>query len=392
MNFEGNFRYQGQIDVSQLATAILEEPEEIWSEAVARVAKVHRQSRGIFLKNNLKPEHFYGTIFPDYPRLVSYLQPVLEQLRRKLGPCYLVRLQFSRHLGGDGFDPHHDKFSFTLVNSYRLHIPIVTNESVWFSVGDERKHLALGEIWEINNVRVHAGRNEGNSPRIHLIVDFARPLHSLEERARYFMNLEQVAIGSGWPLCRPKLEGETFCESIPMRWGTPPEAEGRVSKDVAVSFNYKIRDAHTGRLILADFSNEPPTFVPGYGQLPPAMESALQGLKIGQAFDFELEGEKAYGIHNPQAEYLVSNDEAPDVALQVGAHHIYHTDDGPILATVTRKESNGWRLDQNHLFARRRIRVEGKVQKVRSLEVDEYRYGIYEGPTLSMGKTPLTIS
>lgn len=380
MNFEGNFCYHDQINVSHLAASILREPETEWSEAVAKVAMVHRQSRGIFLKNNLKPEHFYGSTFPAYQRYLPFLAPVLDQLSRKLDPCYLVRLQFSRHLAGDGFDPHHDKFSFTLVNSYRLHIPIVTNENVWFSVGDEKKNLAPGEIWEINNVRMHAGRNEGSSPRIHLIVDFARPLHSLEQRARYFMNLEQVAIGAGWPLCRPKLEGESFCESIPTRFGVPPMAEGRVQKAVAVSFNYKVRDADTGRLILADLSHEPPTFVPGYGQLPPVIETHLSGLATGQTFDFEIPGELGYGVRQPQAEYVLSN-EAAGSDLKVGSYLFSMGENGPVITQVVARDSDGWRLDANHPFARRRLRVEGQIQNVRALEPNEFRYAIYEGPT-----------
>ncbi len=350
---------------------------------MAKIAKVHRESRGLFLKNNLKPEHFYGSIFSAYQRYLPHLNPLLENLSQKLDPCYLIRLQFSRHLAGDGFDPHHDKFSFTLVNSNRLHVPILTNEKVWFSVGDERKILAPGEIWEINNVRIHAGRNEGNTSRVHLIADFARPLHSLEERVRYFMNLEQVAMGAGWPLCRPKLAGEEFTETIPVRSGLPPMAEGRVQKDVAVSFNYKIRDAESGRLILADVSHEPPTFVPGHGQLPYAIENELQGLKTGQAFDFEIAGPEAYGLRNPKVEFGLSNDEAHELDLKVGKLIFVRGAEGPIIATVISQDSNRWRLDTNHPFARARLRIEGRVQNVRSLEGNEYRHAIYQGPTLA---------
>jgi aspartyl/asparaginyl beta-hydroxylase (cupin superfamily) len=66
-------------------------------------------------------------------------------------------------------DPHSDSGDYLgLVR--RHHIPIVTNDRVYFSVGGERKHLRAGECWEINNNRVHSVENRGGE-RIHLIID-----------------------------------------------------------------------------------------------------------------------------------------------------------------------------------------------------------------------------
>jgi len=47
-----------------------------------------------------------------------------------------------------------------------------------------------GEMWEINNMREHAVRNDGETPRVHLIVDWALPLTA---RQRAIQELEARA-------------------------------------------------------------------------------------------------------------------------------------------------------------------------------------------------------
>ena len=54
-----------------------------------------------------------------------------------------------------------------------MHIPIITNKKVYFSVGEEKKNLKSGEMWEINNSKKsHAVKNNSKEDRIHLIIDW----------------------------------------------------------------------------------------------------------------------------------------------------------------------------------------------------------------------------
>ena len=69
--------------------------------------------------------------------------------------------------------PKHRDGGITLLEPKRIHIPIVTNEKCFFTVGDEIKNLQVGEIWEINNgFKLHEVSNDGDEDRIHLIVDW----------------------------------------------------------------------------------------------------------------------------------------------------------------------------------------------------------------------------
>ena len=63
------------------------------------------------------------------------------------------------------------------MRTHRTHIPLITNKDVLFKVGEkvassESKHMNVGEIWEINNARIHEVNNNGNDDRIHMIVNY----------------------------------------------------------------------------------------------------------------------------------------------------------------------------------------------------------------------------
>ncbi len=53
----------------------------------------------------------------------------------------------------------------------RIHIPLKTNDGVDFYVDDEALHLREGECWYINFELKHSLANNGNTDRIHLVID-----------------------------------------------------------------------------------------------------------------------------------------------------------------------------------------------------------------------------
>ncbi len=53
----------------------------------------------------------------------------------------------------------------------RIHIPIMTSNSVFFSCGDQEVAMKADEVWTFNNWIRHGVRNEGTEDRIHLVFD-----------------------------------------------------------------------------------------------------------------------------------------------------------------------------------------------------------------------------
>jgi aspartyl/asparaginyl beta-hydroxylase (cupin superfamily) len=70
--------------------------------------------------------------------------------------------------------PHRDN-NFSLTHSHRIHLPVITNEHVLFTVGDDTMNLPAGGMYEINNRRTHSVENLSDEARVHVILDFVLP-------------------------------------------------------------------------------------------------------------------------------------------------------------------------------------------------------------------------
>src|SRR5690606_2115612 len=57
---------------------------------------------------------------------------------------------------------------------FRIHIPITTNEGVHFFINSEEVKMLPGECWYGNFNLPHSVRNDGESDRIHLVMDCLR--------------------------------------------------------------------------------------------------------------------------------------------------------------------------------------------------------------------------
>jgi hypothetical protein len=83
-------------------------------------------------------------------------------------------------------DTHSDIGSRYFQLGHRLHIPIKTNENVFFSVGNMRKNMKVGKIYEIDNLNLHSVENLSTENRIHLIIDIFDK--NIKEYPEYWMN------------------------------------------------------------------------------------------------------------------------------------------------------------------------------------------------------------
>jgi hypothetical protein len=59
----------------------------------------------------------------------------------------------------------------------RVHIPIITNDNVWFTVLEKTINMKEGHCYEINNYAPHSVENNSNFDRVHLIIDILPSKH-----------------------------------------------------------------------------------------------------------------------------------------------------------------------------------------------------------------------
>lgn len=186
MNFSGNFSPIGKIDAAELRQRILELTDEQWDAFSVRQKRyeVHKHTQTIPLVYDPDFRHSHPTRLPMLKMFETAMRPALaavaahfeespkgQELIRQYGLGYFIRATLVKLKAGCGIKEHQD-LNFSLTHSHRVHLPIITNDEVWFHVGKETRNLKAGELVEINNRRMHSVENRGSEDRVHLILDF----------------------------------------------------------------------------------------------------------------------------------------------------------------------------------------------------------------------------
>lgn len=189
MNFPGNFFHIGTIDVAELRQLVLELTKDQWDSFSIRQKRyeVHQHTQTIGLVYDPDFRHSHPTRLPTLQLFEAALRPALwmtadhfeetetgQQLIKQNGLGYFVRASLVRLKAGCSIAAHQDN-NFSLTHSHRVHLPIVTNDDVQFAVGDETINMREGELYEINNRRMHSVHNNGTDDRVHLILDYVLP-------------------------------------------------------------------------------------------------------------------------------------------------------------------------------------------------------------------------
>jgi hypothetical protein len=101
--------------------------------------------------------------------IIQYLSEIIYELQEmvngKAARILLIRLQAKKNvaLHVDGGD--------YLSTVRRFHIPIITNDKVFYNVNGDSVNMKEGECWEINNFKPHSVNNDSEKDRIHLLID-----------------------------------------------------------------------------------------------------------------------------------------------------------------------------------------------------------------------------
>jgi len=189
MNFSGNYLHIADVDVWPLKQLLLGLDDSQWQNETLRQQRyeVHRDTETINLVFDPDFRHTHPTKLPMLRVFEHSLRPVLttiadhydhsdrgRALSENHGRGYFVRANIVKLKAG-GEIPAHADGNFSLAHSHRVHLPIVTNDDVRFTVGDEECHLPEGGLFEINNRRTHNVVNAGAEDRTHLILDYVLP-------------------------------------------------------------------------------------------------------------------------------------------------------------------------------------------------------------------------
>ena len=175
-------------DVTALKNYILSLPDEDWYEANQRASNAWLTGRDNVL-NRFKPNtSAIHVIFSDqrgedvyeYPwyedRFKPFLEPMLDRLLGE-DKQNIIRLQFARMPAHSHILRHVDSGGYSS-QGHRLHIVVASSPSVEFQVCETKGsclplHVEEGIVFELNNRLKHYVNNDGDSDRIHIVIDVA---------------------------------------------------------------------------------------------------------------------------------------------------------------------------------------------------------------------------
>lgn len=172
----------GEVDVTAVAEAIFAEFDPL--------AKQYETSEYVFA-NTFRicgANEFY-----DAPqkyseaereeRLNEILQPLVEFLKQKLPDHTPVLMQCAAIPPHTSLKFHVDTYVYQSV-SYKCHFPILTNDKAFYQVFENDTlssyNFEVGKVYTINNILYHRAVNNGDTPRIHVIIDMM-PNDKLQE-------------------------------------------------------------------------------------------------------------------------------------------------------------------------------------------------------------------
>lgn len=169
-----NYRLQGSFDVSSIAKQLSTYSDEWFANKDRQVLyEVHKETSSIFVYDHPNTwslgEDYDLKVNDSQSVMIDLVSPIVKSLESihdgKVGKCVFIKMPAHKSVG-----EHTDKRDY-LGAVRRHHIAITTNESVLFFVNKEAKNMKVGECWEINNNLLHSVENNGDTERIHLMVD-----------------------------------------------------------------------------------------------------------------------------------------------------------------------------------------------------------------------------
>ena len=178
MDSKDTFILHGNISVDNIIKIITDNKLD-WDEYTERQKKFGSEHQftktiPIIFDKTFNFDHFKKMPTEKYilfEKEISNIESLVKQSTKENGKIF--RALLVRLLSKKSIKPHVDTVGMSLVLGRRIHIPIITNENCFFTVGTDKRNLKVGEVWEINNdKKSHSVENHGDSDRVHLIVDW----------------------------------------------------------------------------------------------------------------------------------------------------------------------------------------------------------------------------
>jgi len=138
-----------------------------------------------------------------------------------------------------------------------------------------------------------------------------------------------------------------------------------VKKDAVVEMHYTLKN-NAGEVIDTSAGKEPMPFIQGHGNVIPGLESALEGMKIGESCDVSVEPEEGYGVHHPEAIQEIPKEALKGIDnLEIGMELQSQDEQGnPFVVHVKTINEDTVTIDANHPLAGETLHFNISIENV----------------------------
>lgn len=162
-------------------------------------------------------------------------------------------------------------------------------------------------------------------------------------------------------------------------------------KVISVFYNMYL-DGFDGEMVESAEKDNPHVFLFENGEMLPAFEKGLEGLKKGDTFKFSLKAQEAFGEYDPDAvmelpkESFSVNGKFDSEVIFEGNQVPMKDQEGKMYeATILGVTEKTVRIDFNHPLAGEDLFIEGGIDEVREATTDELSHGHLHDPSCQGG-------
>jgi len=144
-----------------------------------------------------------------------------------------------------------------------------------------------------------------------------------------------------------------------------------VSDGKAISMEYTLT-LEDKKVLDTNVGGEPMNFTQGSHQIIPGLESALEGMKVGESKQVTVDPEQGYGPVNPEAVQEVPIESIPPDARKVGVRLQGQDAQGRMVhPLVTEVKEQVVMLDFNHPLAGKKLYFDVKILDIQAASTSE---------------------
>ena len=151
-----------------------------------------------------------------------------------------------------------------------------------------------------------------------------------------------------------------------------------ITKDTVVSFNYTLTDDE-GNTLDQSREGEPLSYLHGYHNIIPGLESALESLKAGDRKKATISPELAYGPYSEQLCFSLPKSQLGSGDPVVGMMVQMSSPEGSAVATIMDVKGDEVLLDANHPLAGKTLHFDVEITTVRAATAEEIEHGHVHG-------------